>query len=81
MNDTELRNKLNNSDCIKYTDTWSWWVYHYKPDGYGCIKVIFDKVYKRFYIAGENDEPILDSYKMSNKKIYEWLLQGGWINE
>lgn len=81
MTDTELRNKLNNSDCIKYTDTWSWWVYHYKPDGYGCIKVIFDKVYKRFYIAGENDEPILDSYKMSNKKIYEWLLQGGWIND
>lgn len=81
MTDTELRNKLNNSDCIKYTDTWSWWIYHYKPDGYGCIKVIFDRVYKRFYIAGENDEPILDSYKMSNKHIYEWLLQGGWIND
>lgn len=81
MNDTELREKLNKSDYLKYTDTFTWWVYNYKPDGYGYIKVIFDKVYKRFYIAGENDEPILDSYKMSNKHIYEWLLKGGWIND
>lgn len=81
MNDTELREKLNKSDYLKYTDTFTWWVYQYKPEGYGYIKVIFDRVYKRFYIAGENDEPILDSYKMSNKHIYEWLLKGGWIND
>lgn len=81
MNDTELREKLNKSDYLKYTDTFTWWVYQYKPEGYGYIKVIFDRVYKRFYIAGENDQPILDSYKMSNKHIYEWLLKGGWIND
>lgn len=79
MNDTELREKLNKSDYLRYTDTWSWWVYHYAPEGYGYIKVIFDKVYKRFYIAGENNEPILDSYKMSNKNIYEWLHNEGCI--